>query len=121
MRVLPERADVGRRPLAGVNSSRLWGVSCAAAGRCVAVGDIELYQKGAGTERVAAVTWNGKAWAVTGVPGPGKGKASLFKDVTCLSAADCVAVGQAGPAGSATGTGLSGFWNGKSWRLATMG
>ena len=53
--------------------------------------------------------------------GPGKGKTSLFNDVTCLSAKSCVAVGQTGPSGAATGTGLSGFWNGKSWRLATMG
>jgi hypothetical protein len=108
-------------PGGGTDSSHLWGVSCAAVNRCVAVGDIESYLKGATTERTAAVTWNGKAWTVTGVPGPGKGKASLFKDVTCLSAADCVAVGQAGPAGSSNGTGLSGFWNGKSWRLVTAG
>jgi hypothetical protein len=71
------------------------------------------------TQRAAAVTWNGKAWTATGVPAPGKGKASLFQAVTCLSAADCVAVGQAGPAGSATGTPLSGFWNGKRWHLVT--
>jgi hypothetical protein len=107
-------------PGGGVNSSHLWGVSCAAMNRCVAVGDIQLYPpKGASTERAAAVTWNGKAWTVTSVPAPGKGKASLFQDVTCLSAAHCVAVGQAGPAGSATGTALSGFWNGKRWRLVT--
>lgn len=107
-------------PGGGVNSSHLWGVSCAAVNRCVAVGDIELYPpRGVSTERAAAVTWNGKAWAVTSVPGPAKGKASLFQDVTCLSAADCVAVGQTGPAGSATGTALSGFWNGKRWRLVT--
>ncbi len=71
------------------------------------------------TGRAAAVTWNGKAWAVTSVPAPGKGKASLFGGVTCLSAASCVAVGQLGPAVSTNGTGLSGFWNGKSWRLVT--
>jgi hypothetical protein len=104
-------------PGGGIYSSQLSGVSCAAVNRCVAVGDIELYLKGVSTERAAAVTWNGKSWAVTGVPAPGKGKASLFNDVTCLSPADCVAVGQVGPAGSANSTGLSGFWNGMSWRL----
>lgn len=104
-------------PGGGTGSSHLWGVSCAAVNQCVAVGDIESYLKGASTRRAAAVTWNGKAWTVTGVPGPGNGKASVFNDVTCLSTADCVAVGQAGPAGSTNGAGLSGFWNGKSWRL----
>ena len=46
----------------------------------------------------------------------------MFTDVTCLSATDCVAVGQLGPAGSAndTSTALSGFWNGKSWRLKIL-
>ena len=97
-------------PGGGANS-----VSCAAASRCVAVGDTES----GGTQRAAALTWNGKAWAVTRVPAQGKGQASIFLDVTCLSAADCVAVGQAGPPGSPNTTGLTGFWNGKSWRLVT--
>jgi hypothetical protein len=104
-------------PGGGMSGSHLYGVSCAAVNRCVAVGTIESYTKG--VRAAAAVTWNGTAWAVTSVPAPGKGKDSLFEDVACLSATDCVAVGQAGPAGSTNGTGtaLSGFWNGKSWRL----
>ena len=108
-------------PGGGINSSHLWGVSCAAASRCVAVGDTEVYLKGGSTHGAAAVTWNGKTWTATGIPGPGKGKTSLFMDVTCLSAKSCVAVGQAGPAGSAAGAGLSGFFNGRSWRLVTTG
>jgi hypothetical protein len=104
-------------PGGGMSGSHLYGVSCAAVNRCVAVGTIESYTKGGRT--AAAVTWNGKGWAVTSVPAPGKGKDSLFQDVACLSATDCVAVGQASRAGSTngTGTGLSGFWNGKSWRM----
>jgi hypothetical protein len=104
-------------PRRGTRGLLLSGVSCAAASQCVAVGAIESFLKGAGTARATAATWKGKAWTVTSVPGPGKGMASLFKDVTCLSAVDCVAVGQVSPAGSARGVGLSGFWNGKSWRL----
>ena len=45
--------------------------------------------------------------------------ASLFNAVTCLSATDCVAVGQLGPVRTIDGVGLSGFWNGRSWRLVT--
>jgi hypothetical protein len=106
-------------PDGGPGGSLLSGVSCAAANRCIAVGTIESYRTGVSTSRAAAVSWNGAAWTVTSVPAAGKGKASSFADVTCLSARDCVAVGQAGPSGSTngTGTGLSGFWNGKSWRL----
>jgi hypothetical protein len=90
-------------------------VSCATAARCVAVGAAES----ADTQRATALTWNGRTWAVTGVAAPGKGQASQFTDVTCLSAASCVAVGQAGPLGSPNTTGLTGFWNGKTWRLVT--
>ncbi len=108
-------------PGGGPAGSHLSGVSCTSASRCVAVGDIDSYLDAATPERAAAVTWNGRAWTVTGVPGPGKGRASLFNAVTCLSAKSCVAVGQAGPAGSVTGTPPAGFWNGKSWRLVTAG
>jgi hypothetical protein len=106
----------------GTSWPALLGVSCAAANRCVAVGTTgpDTYVgDGTNTGRAAAQTWNGKAWTAVSVPAPGTGEASVFNAVTCLTATDCVAVGQAGPAGTANGAGLSGFWNGKSWRLVT--
>lgn len=104
-------------PGGGTSGSVLTGVSCPSADRCLAAGAIESYRTGVFT--AAAVSWNGQAWTVTSVPGPGKGKADLFEDATCVSATDCVAVGWVGPAGSTglTSTALSGFWNGKRWRL----
>jgi len=102
----------------GTTNEELNGVSCTAPDRCVAVGVADSNLKAvSNTGRAAAATWNGKAWAVTSVPAPGKGKASLFNKVTCLSATDCVAVGQVGPFESLAGTGLSGFWNGTGWHL----
>lgn len=102
----------------GTGNADLTSVSCATAARCVATGytgfDINSAEN---TGRAAAVLWNGKAWTATHVPAPGKGKASLFHAVSCLSAADCVAAGQEGPFGTIQGNGLTGFWNGKSWRL----
>lgn len=90
-------------------------VSCAAASRCVAAGDAPYED----SQRAAALTWTGYAWAVTAIPAPGNGQSSMFMDVTCRSAADCVAVGQQGRLGSPYSTGLTGFWSGKSWRLVT--
>jgi hypothetical protein len=102
----------------GTTNPALTDVSCPAANRCVAVGTIDPNLNGASnTGRAAATTWNGKAWTATPVAAPGRGKASLFNGVTCLSTKDCVAVGQLGPANSTNGTGLSGFWNARSWRL----
>ncbi len=108
---------------AGTSYPMLLGVSCPAANRCVAVGTIDpdpFLDNGTNTGRAAAVTWNGKAWTATSVPAPAAGEASVFSHVTCLTATDCAAVGQVGPTETTNGTGLSGFWNGKSWRLVTV-
>jgi hypothetical protein len=105
----------------GTTNSDLVGVSCGSARSCVAVGHIDsaITTLGGGPSgRAAAASWNGKAWAATSLPAPGRGKASLFNYVSCLSADSCVAIGGAGPFNS-IGHGLAGFWNGKSWKLVT--
>jgi hypothetical protein len=104
----------------GVSNNLLVGVSCASAKSCLAVGNLDInVNDGGHTGRAGATSWNGKAWTATSVPGPGKGKASLFAEVSCPSAADCVAVGQLGRFNTDEGSGLAGFWNGKSWKLVT--
>lgn len=87
----------------------------------MAVGSTGYQYSGNGINNgvAAAVTWNGKAWTAVRVPAPRAGEASVFNAVTCRTPTDCVAVGQAGPTGTANGARLSGFWNGKSWRLVT--
>jgi hypothetical protein len=97
------------------------GVSCVAANRCVLVGVVDSnLMLASNSGRAAAAVWNGKSWAVTSVAAPGPGKASVFNAVSCPTAAHCVAAGQLGPAFSTNGTGLSGFWNGRSWHLVTV-
>jgi hypothetical protein len=59
----------------------------------------------------------GEAWTPAKVPAPGKGKASVFNEVSCVSAVSCVAVGQLGPFESTEGNGLGGLTNGTSWKL----
>jgi hypothetical protein len=104
----------------GTTNPGLTGVSCVAANRCVAAGISGFNTMGIGdTGRAAAFTWNGKAWAATAVGAPSRGNASSFNVVTCRTATFCVAVGQVGPVDSVDGTGLSGFWNAKRWRLVT--
>ena len=103
----------------GTKNPWLVGMSCYAAGHCFAAGYIDWNPNanGGNTGRAAAAQWNGKAWTSTPVTPPGAGKATLFDAVTCRSASFCVAVGLAGPFGQQQGTGLSGFWNGKTWKL----
>jgi hypothetical protein len=106
----------------GTTNPFLNSVSCAAPGRCVAAGFIDINTNdGGNTGRAAAATWNGKAWKVTSVAAPGKGKASQFSAVNCLQskATFCAAVGILSPFNSTNGVGLSAFFNGASWKLVT--
>jgi hypothetical protein len=103
----------------GTSNSYLVGVSCGSAASCVAVGQVDLnINDGGHTGKATAASWNGKAWTVRAVPAPAKGHASVLDGVSCLTAANCLAVGQLGPFNSDEGNGLAGFWNGKRWSLA---
>jgi hypothetical protein len=104
----------------GTGNSYLTGVSCTSVKSCFAAGysDINV-NDGGNTGKATAASWNGKAWTVAKVPAPSAGKTSRFEGVSCLSASSCVAVGQEGPYNTDNGKGLSGIWNGRSWRLVT--
>jgi hypothetical protein len=67
----------------------LYGVSCASASYCVAVGTYGGNQGG------LLLTWSGGAWTVSEAPLPqGSGSYGLLYGVSCPSASYCVAVGQ---------------------------
>ncbi len=104
----------------GSTNSWLVGLSCWAVGHCLSTGFIDFSTAGVNPDskgRVAAALWNGKSWVSTPLPAPGAGKATKFDDVTCKSASFCVSVGLAATYGAPHGQALSGFWNGKSWKL----
>jgi len=104
----------------GSTGGQLDNVSCRTAKSCVAVGFIDAdFNDGGHTGKAAATAWNGRSWTAATVAAPGKGKASLFNEVSCPAAAACRAVGQLGPYNSDEGSGLAGFWNGKGWGLRT--
>ena len=99
----------------GAASSELMAVSCTSPASCVAVGLDGITNSGADA---AALTYNGKTWTVqTNVPGPGRGQASLFGGVSCVTATYCAASGQTGRASGNAAIPLNGVWNGKSWQL----
>ncbi len=103
----------------GTANPVLGAVSCAVPVSCVAVG-------GSGTtpktviSRPAAASYNGRAWTGVSLTAPPAGQSSTLGSVSCVSAADCVAVGRVGPASGLTSSALVGFWNGRSWRLTTV-
>ena len=99
----------------------LYNVSCAAAKNCLAVGTGGPAGNSQGTP--ASDVWNGKSWTFKLVPVPPKGGGSAalsaLQGVSCVSATDCVAVGELDLGnGEQRQYGFSGLWNGKGWRLA---
>jgi hypothetical protein len=102
----------------GVDSvSELAAVRCAAAANCWAVGE----RSGGGAMLNEALHWNGTHWTAVRTPDPGgkgSGKISELEDSTCVTSADCWAVGDfgsgtEGPAEKRINQVL--HWNGKKW------
>ncbi len=106
--------------------SELFAVRCVAAANCWAVG---VHSSG-GAQLNEALHWNGTKWTAVPTPNPGgkgNGKISELEDSTCVTSADCWAVGD-------FGSGTEGpteqrinqvlHWNGKKWtrlRVANPG
>jgi hypothetical protein len=98
----------------GDTESNVQAVSCVTPKSCVTVGSAGTSTSGG----AKALSYNGKAWSLQNVPGPGKGKSSFFNGVSCPKVNDCVAFGAIGVNNGSTSTPLAGVWNGKSWKLA---
>jgi hypothetical protein len=98
---------------AGGSAAKLSGVSCAAADSCEAVG---TYRKG-GISRPLAEAWNGSRW-LTQTPSAVSGATSTGLDaVSCVSATDCEAAGQAGTTAGPPQAGVLEKWNGATWSV----
>jgi hypothetical protein len=88
----------------------LSGVSCPAPDSCVAVGQYS-YPHSAGTSHALAEYWNGSAWAIQHLARPAAAWYSALNGVSCLSAADCTAVG------FDYDNVLAEHWNGSTWAV----
>ena len=101
----------------GVKNATFDNVYCLSAAHCVAVGATGLNPvANYPTGRAAAAVWNGKAWKAQSVPAPAKGKFSVFYGLYCQKAF-CAAAGQTGPSDTPSGTSLTGFTTGSTWKL----
>ena len=94
----------------------LSGVSCPRPSFCMAVG-----QRADGAHGALAELWNGKRWRVLATPtvtGP-HGGSNLF-NVSCVSAARCLALGQKNTASSSLSVSFVEVWNGLRWRVMDL-
>jgi hypothetical protein len=108
--------------LSGVHRYALSGVSCSSAGDCVATG---VFKSADGrTAGFAEVLSDGR-WRAYPLPGlVSSAHNSAIDQVSCMSAANCVAVGSIGnsatPDGSPANAAVAEFWDGRKWSEATL-
>ena len=100
--------------LAGATSSALYGVSCASATDCSAVG-FQSQTSSAGDELLAE-HWNGTGWSIQPTPQPAGGTYLALSDVSCPAAGTCAAVSGYRNNTSSIVT-LAEAWNGTSWSI----
>lgn len=88
--------------------SDLYGVSCATATSCVAVG--EYQDSSTGNDDTLIESWDGSSWSIT--PSPNSSSPGIgLNAVSCVSASSCVAVG------SYQNATLIESWDGSNWSI----
>jgi len=93
-------------------SGTLFGVSCASATACTAVGSAT--GKATGRTVNLAETWNGTSWRVQAIPNPKGSTGGALHGVSCTSRRACTAVGNYGTAAGRV-LAVAERWNGARW------
>jgi hypothetical protein len=100
------RWSVGRAATPGV-SSALYAIACPSAGNCYAAG--EYTPKGSVGQNPLIEHWDGRRWRQEAVPVPGHSTFAYLSDISCRTAAFCVAAGSSGTVAFVE------RWNGRRW------
>lgn len=99
-------------PVVTIDGGSLKSVSCVSITNCVAVGQTS---EGTGATPIA-YTWNGTSWTQQTLPPPPAGASGPeLSGVSCSSATNCMAVGDADGAGDGGNTLFADQWNGSTW------
>jgi hypothetical protein len=98
-------------PVLKVKEGEFDGISCASATYCAAIG---FGLDSADDDVALSEAWNGTSWSMMKGASPSGVTESALSGVDCVSASDCLAVGQAdeGP--------LAEQWNGASWKVENV-
>ena len=118
----PTAVPLPANAAAGGQLSGLWGISCQASGKCVAVG---YYTNGSGHAQYLAETLSGSTWSAASPPQPAGAAATQKSDaqssaleaVACEAAGSCVAQGSY-VAGTGTVDGAIDTLSGGTWTAA---
>jgi len=99
----------------GATHTRLFGVDCPSATRCIAVGNAQVSGSGAAP---LAQLWNNDRWSIQVTPVPSGSTDSELVDVGCNSTANCVGVGSAEIGGVRTA--IAERWTSPDWALDSV-
>ncbi len=90
------------------------GVACSSSTDCFAVG---TRQTSSSTAHVLVDHWNGKSWTGSSAPSPAGSMWAVMDSVTCLSATDCLALGDYDQSAKGSGYFFGERFNGTSWAV----
>jgi hypothetical protein len=107
----PSTWQIQKTPVLNAADGQFNGISCTSVSNCIGVGD-RLNSKGA--EVALAEVWNGTIWSATKALSPSGAEQSELSSVSCVSASDCMAVGQSDDLAMAES------WNGTIWTLESI-
>jgi hypothetical protein len=102
-------------PNPSATENYLYGVTCASASDCWAVGG--YFDNSIQTYQTLIELWDGTSWAIVNSPNP-SGTLTFLNGVTCASASDCWAVGDYFDNSSDYRT-LIERWDGTSWAIVS--
>jgi hypothetical protein len=118
--VLAVVATAGAAGAAGPGPAVLTGLACRSTSQCVAVGVSTQVM----ATRLLSNKWNGSRWSQVAVPTPSGAGNVQEGGVSCPSATECVAVGDAFPPRGGAYYATANYWNGARWttgRAANLG
>ena len=90
------------------------GVACSSSTDCVVVGN---RQTSSSTAHVLIDHWDGKSWSGSSAPSPAGSMWAVMDSVTCLSATDCLALGDYDRSATGSGYFFGERFNGTSWAV----
>ncbi len=96
-------------------ATRLFGVDCPSATRCIAVGN---YDPTVGGPKTLAEIWNGGSWSIQSTPVPAEASSSELVAVGCSSTANCTAVGSAVVKGVKAA--IAQKWTSPTWAVSSI-
>ena len=101
----------------GAQSTTFFGVSCASATACTAVGS--AFEKATSQSVNLAEAWNGTSWHTQAIATPTGATNSALFAVSCTSASACTAVGHYDNAAGQTFA-VAERWNGMAWHIQAV-